>query len=202
MNFADRINKMSLYNSQSYSVTSLYLKLEPEDRQNLKYKLTAKNLVKDARDSLGKRGLSKSSLDSIESDFTKILRYLDNVTDISECRGIAVFSSSGGNYWEILKLPDVYRNQLVVDSSPLLGQLIKINDEYSDILTVIIDRKKARIFRLDPGGAHEVLDYFYPGASRTRKFSSPEGKFKSVKPAVPISPDKCRTTASARVLFI
>ena len=59
-----------------------------------------------------------------------------------------------------------------------MGQLIMIKDEYSDIATVIIDRKKARIFRIDTGGAHEVLDYFYPGASRTRKFNSAEGTFK------------------------
>jgi peptide subunit release factor 1 (eRF1) len=178
MELDNRIKNLSEYKYQGYPVTSLYLRMEPQDRQNLKYKLKAKNLVKDMKRSLSERALSKSSLDSIDADFTKILSHLDNVTDISECRGIAVFSSSGGKYWEIYKLPAVYRNQLVVDRAPHLGQLIKINDEYSDIVAAVIDRKKARIFRLAPDGAHEILDYFYPGASRTRKQSSPEGKFK------------------------
>ena len=178
MEFSDRIKNLSEYQYQNNPVTSLYLRLGPWERQNLKYKLTVKNMVKDTREALNKRGLSKSALDSIDSDFTKITGYLENATDISECRGLAVFSSSGGDYWDVYKLPEVYRNQLVVDRTPLMGQLIKINDEYSDIVTVLVDRKKARIFRLDPEGAYEILDYFYPAASRTRKFSSPEGRFK------------------------
>jgi peptide chain release factor subunit 1 len=185
MEFNNRIKNLSEYKYRNYPVTSLYLKLEPQDRQNLKYKLKAKNLIKDVREALNKCGLSKSALDSIDSDFNKISIYIEKATDISECRGLAVFSSTGEDFWEIYKLPEIYRNQLVVDRSPLLGQLIKINDEYSDIVTVLIDRKKARIFRLDPEGAHEVLDYFYPGASRTRKFTSTEGKFKQrVSPRV------------------
>ena len=79
--------------------------------------------------------------------------------------------------WKVFKLPVVYRNQLVIDRSPLLGQLIKINDEYKNIVTLLIDRKKARIFRLEPDGCHEILDFFYPEASRTKKFKSTEGKF-------------------------
>ena len=178
MEFNSRIKSLAEYKYKDFPVTSLYLRLGPQDRQNQKYKLTAKNLIKDLRKSLGKRGLTKSSLESIESDFLKLTGYVENLTDISECRGLAVFSSSGQDYWEVFKLPDVYRNQLVVDRTPLLGQLIKIDDEYSDIVTVLVDRKKARIFRLDTGGEREILDYFYPAASRTRKFSSSEGTFK------------------------
>ncbi len=178
MEFNNRIKSLSDYEYQNNPVTSLYLKLGPQDRQNLKYKLTVKNLVRDTREALGKRGLSKSALDSIDSDFSKITGYVEKTADISECRGLAIFSSSGEEYWEVFKLPEVYRNQLVVDRTPLLGQLIKINEEYSDIVTVFVDRKKARIFRLDPEGSNEILDYFYPAASRTRKFSSPEGTFK------------------------
>ena len=178
MGLKDDIKSLSEYEYQNYPVTSLYLGLGPQDRQNLQYKTKAKNLVKDIRKSLTNRALDKSSLESIESDFNKISNYIENATDVSECRGLAVFSCSGENFWEIYKLPVVYRNQLVVDRSPLLAQLIKINDEYSDIVIVLIDRKKARIFRIDPDGAHEILDYFYPGASRTRKFSSSEGTFK------------------------
>jgi len=97
---------------------------------------------------------------------------------LSECRGICVLSSSKNKLWEVFKLPLVYRNQLVIDRSPLLGQLIKINHDYRNIVTILIDRKKARIFRQDPDGAHEILDFFYPEVSRTKKFKSTEGKFK------------------------
>ncbi len=178
MDLKDRINKLLEYKNDKYPITSLYLKLGPHDRENFKYETNLKNLIKKQRVNLNKKNISEAALESLESDFNKISNHIDNTDQLTECRGICIFSASKSNFWEVFKLPLVYRNQLSVDRSPILGQLIEINDDYSNIVTAIIDRKKARIFRLEPDGAHEILDFIYPGASRTTKFSSPEGKFK------------------------
>jgi peptide chain release factor subunit 1 len=178
MDLEGRIDKLLEYHNDEYPITSLYLKLGPRDRGNFKYKTTLKNLIKKQRVNLNKRNIGKSALESTESDFNKIINHIDNADKLTECRGVCIFSASKSNFWVVFKLPLVYRNQLVIDRSPLLGQCIKINDDYRNIVTVVIDRKKARIFRLDLNGAQEILDFFYPGASRTTKFRSPEGKFK------------------------
>ena len=178
MDLADRIDKLLEYKNDKYPITSLYLKLGPHDRENFKYETNLKNLIKKQRVNLNKRNISKAALESVESDFNKIINHIDNTDKLTECRGVCIFSASKSNFWEVFKLPLVYRNQLSVDRSPIFGQLIGINYDYRNIVTVVIDRKKARIFRLDLDGAPEILDFFYPGASRTTKFHSPEGKFK------------------------
>jgi len=178
MNLEGRIDKLLEYHNDEYPITSLYLKLAPSNRVNFKYKTTLKNLIKKQRVNLNKRNIGESAIESVELDFKKIINLVDDTDQLTECRGICIFSATRSNIWEVFKLPLIYRNQLVIDRSPLLGQLIKINNDYSNIATVIIDRKKARIFRQDPDGSHEILDFFYPGASRTTKFKSTEGKFK------------------------
>ena len=185
MGFDDSISKLSRYSNDKHPVTTLYLKLNPHDRENFGYKIMLKNLAKELRENMGKRGISKEALESVESDLSKIQSYIDNADGLTECRGIAVFSCSGDGFWEALKLPALYKNQLLIDRTPATGQLYKVADDYRHIVTVLIDRKKARIFGIDLDGTHEVLDYFYPAAERSTKFHNPEGKY--TKKSMPAS---------------
>lgn len=177
MSIEETIIKLSGYQNGEYPITSLYLKLGPHERENFIYTIKLKNMAKSLREDVESRDLSKEAAESVEKDVAKITSFIDDPDNLTECRGIAIFSCSEKGLWEVLKLPSVYRNQLVADRSPLLGQLIKIEDEYTHLVTVLVDRKKARIFKLDSNGVGEILDYFYPAASRTTKFHSPEGKF-------------------------
>lgn len=72
MNFRNNIDKVLRFKSDKYLITSLYLKLGPRERENFKYRITLKNLIKEQRDSLNKRGFTKEALESIDSDFKKI----------------------------------------------------------------------------------------------------------------------------------
>lgn len=172
-----QIEKLLEYSNDKYPITSLYLKLGPSDRVNFKYKGNLKNLIKDLRQGLKEKELADTAVESVERDIKKITKIIDDDEQLTECRGICIFSSAKSKLWKVFKLPAVYRDQLVIDRSPLLGQLIKMNDEYKNIVTVLIDRKKARIFRLETEGCHEILDFFYPEAARTKKFKSTKGKF-------------------------
>jgi len=178
MNFQDKINKLLEFKSDKYPITSLYLKLGPAERENFKYRITLKNLIKAEKDRVNKRGFSKEALESIDSGLKKITEYIENPVQLTGCRGVALFSSTGEDVWEVFKLPLVYRNRLVVDWSPLVRQLATINDEFGDIVVVGIDRKKGRLFRISLNGAEEILGYFYPEATRNTKFQAQEGKFR------------------------
>lgn len=178
MNFQDRINKLLEFKSDKFPITSLYLKLGPKERENFQYRITLKNLVKEERDRLNKLDFTKEALESIESDFKRVAALVENTGELAGCRGIAVFSSVGEGLWEVFKLPLVYRNRLVVDWTPLVRQLVTIDEEFGDIAVVVIDRKKARLFRIHLKEPNEVLDYFYPKATRSTKFRTQEGTFK------------------------
>lgn len=177
MGFEESVDNLSGYSNDKYPVTTLYLKLGPRERENFGYKIAFKNLAKGLRDEIGKSGLSKEALESAESDLSKIQSFIDNQEGLTECRGIALFSCSGGGFWEALKLPSLDRNQLLIDRAPALGQVFKADDDHRHIVTVLIDRKKARIFSIGLDGAEEILDYFDPAAERSTKFHNPQGKY-------------------------
>jgi peptide chain release factor subunit 1 len=152
--------------------------LGPGERENFKYRITLKNLVKGQKDSLNKRGFTKEALESIDSDFKKIADYIENPDKLTGCRGLAIFSSAGEGMWEVFKLPLVYRSRLVVDRTPLIRQLVTMNEEFGDIAVLMIDRRKARLFRIGLDGAQEVVGYVNPDATRATKFQAQEGKSK------------------------
>jgi peptide chain release factor subunit 1 len=178
MSFEDKINKLLEFKSDKYLITSLYLKLGPKERGNFRYRIALKNLIKEQREKVNERDFTSDALKSIESDMKKITAYFDNPDNLTGFRGISVFSSSSEGVWELFKLPLVYRNRLVIDRSPLVRQLVTINDEFRDIVVVGIDRKKARLFRITLNVAEEILDFFYPEATRNTKFQAQEGKFR------------------------
>ncbi len=178
MDFKSEINELLRFKSDKYPIVSLYLKLGPKERENFKYKITLKDMIKEERDRLHKGDFAKEVLESVEADFRKISDFIENTDSLTACRGVAVFSSSAERLWEVFKLPLVYRNCLVVNSSALVRQLVAINDEFGDIAVVIVDRKQARLFRIGLSGADEVADYFYPEATRSTKFRAQEGRFK------------------------
>lgn len=177
MGFEESVNNLSGYTNEKYPVTTLYLKLGPRERENFGYKIAFKNLAKGLRDEIGKSGLSREALESVEADLSKIQSFIDTPETLAECRGIALFSCSGGGLWEALKLPSLDRNQLLIDRSPIIGQLYKADDDHRHIVTVLIDRKKARIFSIGLDGAEEIFDYFEPSAERSTKFHNPQGKY-------------------------
>ncbi len=185
MGFEESVNKLSGYSNDKHPVTTLYLKLGPRERENFGYKIMFKNLAKGLRDEIGKRGISRDALESVEADIARIQSFIDSPDGLTECRGLAIFSCSSDGIWEVLKLPSLYRNQLLIDRSPVLGQLYKVDDDYTHIVTVLIDRKKARIFGIDLDGTKEILDYFNPATERSTKFHNPQGKY--TKKSVPAS---------------
>ncbi|HSE84441.1 MAG TPA: host attachment protein [Thermodesulfobacteriota bacterium] len=178
MALEDRIDDLLEFESDRYPVTSLYLKLGPEERKNFQYKITLKNLIKEQKDKLGEKDYTSESIQSVETDLEKLTDYFENPDNLTACRGIAVFSSTGERLWEVFKLPYVYRDRLTVNSSPLVRQLITINNEFGNVVIVAIDRKKARLFNINLDGTEEIMDYFYPEATRSTRFKTQEGGFK------------------------
>jgi peptide chain release factor subunit 1 len=59
-----------------YLVSSLYLRLAPEDRTDRKYLRVFKNMVKAQRESLELRGLERDVLNSVVEDFEKMEDFL------------------------------------------------------------------------------------------------------------------------------
>lgn len=174
----NRIKELSEMQLADDYVISLYLKLDAAARENFKYRITLKNLVNKTRESLESENFTKDQLRKIEKDLQTIEDLLNDKEQTESCNGIAFFLSSSSGIWEFFRLPFVYRNRLIVGRHPLVGELMKINEESEPVPFIVIDRVKARLFNVTFDDAKEVEGYIYPSASRTQKFRSDEGSFR------------------------
>ena len=172
------ITKLSEKSVSENYVISLYLKLDPSDRENFKFRITLKNLIQKTRESLEENRFTRDQLKSIDEDLQRIEDFFGDTGRLESCNGAAIFCSGADGLWEFFKLPYCFRNRLVVDKYPLIGELLRIKEENEPAAFVVVDRRKARLFDVSFDGADEVRDYIYPGAARTQKFQSGEGTFK------------------------
>lgn len=178
------LDTLTSFKPDNYMVTSLYLKLSPEERADRKYLLTFKNMVKKQKEYLTKRDLDAQVLQSLMEDFSRIEAYLSEIDNLKGCRGIAVFSSSRRGLFEVIKLPYIYRNRLMIAPNPQIREIAAIDEELGKIGILLIDRKHVKFYLMDLEGVYEVVDFLEPLATRSHEFHSGGGLLKGAQGAM------------------
>ncbi len=168
----DTLEKLASFRPEGALVTSLYLHLRPEERQDNKYLRIYKDMVKEKKAELGRRELSKDVLESLERDFEVIGEFLSEPKNLEGCRGIAVFSCSKEGLFEVVKLPYVYRSRLMVAPDPLIREIAAIDEEFGRVGVLLVDRKHIRYFLMDIETITESVDFLEPLATRAHRFHS------------------------------
>ncbi len=196
MSLLEALNRVVSFDRKDSWITNLYLKLGPEERQNNKYLIFYKDMVKEEREDIEKRGLPREILESIEEDFKKIEDFLSEPKNLEGCRAVAIFSSSKEKLFEVIKLPYVYRNRLMVSPDPLVREIAAIDEEFGTVAVLLIDRKHVRYFLMDVEGIEETVDMFQPLSTRAHRFHSggkalkgAQGTFKLNMPSRKASPN-------------
>jgi peptide subunit release factor 1 (eRF1) len=154
-----------------HPIVSCYLKLEPRDRARGKYLIKLKNRIREVESRLGDSQLDRSGQEAVSRDLQRIYRELERPDALPGTQGVAVFASSGHKLFERIALPAVHRSRLVVDSTPLVRELLTVEDEVGRLLTVVLDRTSARIFEVTAFDVTEVLGV-HGEASRGGRFHS------------------------------
>ncbi|RMH00634.1 MAG: peptide chain release factor 1 [Aquificota bacterium] len=169
---AKTLENLTRFKPDDYMVVNLYLKLGVEERTDRKYLRTYKDMVKEQKEYLERRGLKSHTMESLLEDFKKIEEFLSEPENLKGCKGIGIFSSSARGLFEVVKLPYVYRNRLMVSSDPLIREIAAIDEELGSVGVLLIDRKHVRFFLMNLSGVEEVMDFLEPLATRSHKFHS------------------------------
>lgn len=93
-----------------------------------------------------------SLLSKEEADFFE--QTMDNINEVlkkEQGKTIAVFASSKHDLLRSVVLPVSLHNSLVVDSSPYIRPLARVQDEYEDYTLVVLDSHQARIYEISMG---------------------------------------------------
>ncbi|MGH7590328.1 MAG: hypothetical protein ACREL2_02730 [Gemmatimonadales bacterium] len=137
-------------------VVSCYLKLEPRDRARGKYLIKLKNRLKAAEQALDGGVFSRAEQDQVRADLARMRDYLGAPDRLLRTQGVAVFASRGRKLFEVIPLPSVHRSRLSVDRVPLVRELAGVEDEVGMLWAVVVDRARARFFRVTAFGAEAV----------------------------------------------
>jgi peptide subunit release factor 1 (eRF1) len=140
-----------------HRVVTCYLKLEPRDRTRGKYLIKVKNRVRSALQALPRLGLDREIADEVARDLGRIQDFLRNPANLPHTQGLAVFACEGIGLFEAVPLPVVHRSRVSVNGSPQVRELASVEEEFGRLLTVVLDRSRARFFEVTAYESREVV---------------------------------------------
>ncbi len=165
----DVVRRLAAVEPGPYRVVSCYLKLEPRDKTRGKYLIKMKNRVREALATLERAGLERRVREGVAADLERVRRYFEEPDRLPSARGIALFACQALDLFAVVALPHVYRSRLGVEPTPLVRELVALEQEFGTILVAACDRASARFFAVTAFDVVE-LPSLIAGATRTGKF--------------------------------
>ncbi|MCX7918105.1 MAG: hypothetical protein N3A72_00580 [bacterium] len=163
------VQELSSFSGNKFPVTSCYLNTTHKQTPQKTYITTAKDLIKSSLATLDEKNLSAEQRKSVESDCKRISRYITSEFTPNKTRGVALFSSSGNNFWQVFQLPCPFPNELVIDAKPYIQPMVRMLDEYERYCVVLVNKEKARIFIVYLGQIEEYTSLFDEVPKKVRR---------------------------------
>ncbi|HTL05821.1 MAG TPA: hypothetical protein VL241_08750 [Gemmatimonadales bacterium] len=139
-------------------IVSCYLKLEPRDRSRGKYLIKLKNRIREVSEALPAEGLSRAELEQVNGDLRRLQALLQRPDALPAAQGLAVFISKPLGLFETIALPRVYRSRLLVARTPLVRELVALEDEVGRLLAAVLDKQGAAIYEVSAFEARKLED--------------------------------------------
>jgi peptide chain release factor subunit 1 len=155
----DDIRSLASFKGEDAPVTSVYL--DVDGGRHVRFQ----DVVRSA-DAMLREALQKHEHPSVAADIARIQELVRGGIDRSRTRGLAVFSCSAHDFWQVVELPVPVRDQVVVNHSPYVRQLEVVVDEYERFGLLLADKQRARVFVYELGEvieSTELLDVQPPG---------------------------------------
>jgi peptide chain release factor subunit 1 len=154
-------------------IVSCYQKLEPGDRAGEKYRIKLKNRLRRAAERLSILGFTHGDREAVAQDLDRIEAFFQHPANLSGGRGIAVFAARG--LFRVVQLPYVLKSRVMVDRTPVVGELVALVEAGTRLLAVAADRRSARFFDVGLDGVAELDGLAAPAATRGARFHPERG---------------------------
>jgi len=158
----DELNELGRFEGNGSKVISFYLNIDGAlfpRHQDLEPDLNAQ-LRKVEKDYLKENHIGAEEKRSVAIDLERIDQYVRFELDRDDRRGLAIFASADQGLWQVVTLPVRLPNLVVVDNQPYTTTLTSVIEQYDFYCTVVVDRRKARIFSVYMGEIEESFGLF------------------------------------------
>jgi len=126
-------------------VLSLYLDVDPTQRTVDEYKLTLRELLKQAEGQAD------------PADIEAVKRYLDLEYDWSG-RGLVIFSRKAEDLWLVYPLAIPVRSGITIANKPYISPLVELAGLYGRYVVAVADRQQARFYLFEMGELVELAE--------------------------------------------
>ena len=92
---------------------------------------------------------------SVAADLDRIESYVGAGFDRSTTRGLAMFSCSAHDFWEVVALPVPVRTRVVINQAPAVAQLESFAQDFERFGVLLVDKQRARLLVFQYG---ELID--------------------------------------------
>lgn len=158
----DTIRQLAGFRSRGAPVVSCYL--DVDGRRHVRRKdveAELDHLLRPVRD--------PARRDATSADFARIEKYVRDQLDRSAARGLAIFSCSARDLFEVIPLPVSVPSRVVVNSTPAIGQLEALVQELDRFGVLLVDQQRARMFVFHFG---ELVDHSELFDAKPRQYDS------------------------------
>jgi peptide chain release factor subunit 1 len=102
------------------------------------------------------------ALESLTRDLDRLTQWsqqhLHN-TGESAMPGVALFACAGADLWIELPAPVPFEDEFTIADRPMLRQLARLDDDYTNALLVLVDSRTARVYEVVLGGFLAEVDF-------------------------------------------
>lgn len=154
----EELAHLAQFNGSPHLTLSVYLNLDPARQIRRTYQVAYKDLVK-----LVDTNLGHEARKALEADLERIEDFLK--TESLQGRGLAIFSCTSRDLWQVYDLPVPVADEIHTDLTPYLRPLLDVLDEYERYAVALVDKRQARFFSVYLGAIEEAnaLKDFVPG---------------------------------------
>jgi len=143
---APTLDRIARFRGGGLPVVSTYVGVEggPDARRALQTKTDS--LLHSVRSLADGRTLDHEARVSLRGDISRIEEVTRTQTNV---RGtVAIFSCSGAQMLEVVRLPRTIRDRIMVDATPWIHPMLAVLDQCSRCCAVVVDRESARAWEL------------------------------------------------------
>jgi peptide subunit release factor 1 (eRF1) len=146
------------FQADPYLVLSLYLNADGRTQEVNTVRSRAHSLLHQAREELERRWneLEHVVREAARRDLECCRAFVDGFLPRGACRGLALFSCSGRDWWQHFPVPRPVPDRFAWDSDPLILPALRVVEDYPRTGVILLDREIGRFFRSRLGEVEEL----------------------------------------------
>jgi peptide chain release factor subunit 1 len=152
-----RLRELATLRPEGHKVLSLYVNLDPSEFPTPRQRsVEIQSLLDTVERELREDSLPHEQRLELKQDIERVRSYFEREFDASGTRGVAIFSASGIDLFDVHKLGRPVRSEVTIDDSPFIEPLTALpgDDGYCVLL---VNRQIARILCGGGTGMREVV---------------------------------------------